>query len=84
MPYVSSFERSAIEKGVQQGVQQGMQTGEATALKRLLKGRFGALQTSVTRAIDSAPLSQIEAWFDRAITAPSLADVFAQTTPPPH
>lgn len=72
---MSSFERSAIEKGVLQGMQQGMQTGEATALKRLLNGRFGALQTSVTSAIDTAALSQIEAWFDRAITATTLSAI---------
>ena len=96
MAYVSSFERSAIEKGMQagmqagvqrgmeQGMQAGLQAGEAAALKRLLSARFGTLQTSVTASIETADLSQIETWFDRAISAPNLADVFAETPVSKH
>jgi len=81
MAYVSSFERFATEAGMQAGMQAGRQegrrAGEVIALQRLLSKRFGATPASQTAAIEAADLSQIEAWFDRAITANSLADVFA-------
>jgi len=86
MAYVSSFERFATEAGMQAGMQAGRQegrqegrrVGEVIALQRLLSKRFGAIPTSHTAAIEVADLSQIEAWFDRAITANSFADVFAE------
>jgi len=77
MAYVSSFERFATEAGMQAGRQEGRRAGEVIALQRLLSKRFGAIPASQTAAIEAADLSQIEAWFDRAITANSLADVFA-------
>jgi len=81
MAYVSDFERHAIEKGLSQGLSQGLQkgqqAGEVTALRRLLTKRFGPLQPGLADTIESASLVQIEAWFDCAITAPSLDAVFA-------
>jgi len=81
MAYVSSFEQIGIEKGIQKGIQkgrqEGRQTGEALSLQRLLTKRFGPLQPSMIATIDGATLSDIEAWFDKAIDAPSLSDVFA-------
>ncbi len=80
MAYVSSFERIAIEKGMQQGLQQG----EALALQKLLTKRFGTVVPAIAVQIEAADLSQIGVWFDRAIDAPSLDAVFADTLPPAH
>ena len=81
MAYVTSVEQIGIEKGMekgrQEGRQEGRQTGEALSLQRLLAKRFGPLQPSMIATIDAASISDIEAWFDKAIDAPSLSDVFA-------
>ena len=55
----------------------GRQEGEALALQRLLSLRFGALPAEVIDQIASAPLEQIEIWFDAAINAQQLTDVFS-------
>ena len=88
MAYVSTGERIGIEKGLQQGIQQGMQQGiqqgEALALKKLLTKRFGAVAPAMAAQIGSADPAQIGLWFDRAIDAPSLASVFADSPPAKH
>jgi predicted transposase YdaD len=84
MRYVSSVEQIGIEKGmqlgrlqgVQQGMQQGMQQGEALALQRLLSKRFGVLPANVAAQIAGASVEDIERWFDLAIEAKRLNDVF--------
>ncbi len=86
MRYVSSVEQIGIEKGiqqgVQQGVQQGIQQGEALALQKLLAKRFGALPADLSARIAAASRPEIENWFDQAIDARQLDDVFGNT--PPH
>ncbi len=87
MRYVSSVERIGIEKGLQQGieqgieqgVQQGLQQGEALALQRLLAKRFGAVPPEIAARIAAASLEEIERWFDQAIEAKRLDDVFGPT-----
>ncbi|MFA5630987.1 MAG: Rpn family recombination-promoting nuclease/putative transposase [Porticoccaceae bacterium] len=69
-------ERRGVNKGRQEGRKEGLQQGEAMALRRLLGKRFGDLPPALTERIDKASLAQIEAWFDRAIDAPSLDAVF--------
>lgn len=76
MRYVSSIERIANENGMQQGVQQG----EALALRRLLAKRFGTVPSEISSRIASASREQIELWFDQAIDAPQLEDVFGPAT----
>ncbi|MBK9442600.1 MAG: hypothetical protein IPN53_15390 [Comamonadaceae bacterium] len=46
-------------------------------MQRLLSRRFGPLSPDLIATIDAAPISDIEVWFDKAIDAPSLSDVFA-------
>ncbi len=84
MAYVSSVERIGIEKGMQAGMQQGMQAGEALALQKLLTKRFGAVVPAIAVQIETADLSQIGVWFDRAIDAPNLDAVFGDTPPSTH
>lgn len=75
MRYVSSVERIGIEKGREQGLQQG----EALALQRLLRKRFGAIPSEISARIAAASLSEIEGWFDQAIEAGRIDDVFGPT-----
>ena len=59
-----------------EGIQQGMQQGEVLALQRLLSKRFGVIPSDITVQIAAASVAQIEVWFDRAIDARQLSDVF--------
>jgi hypothetical protein len=46
------------------------------ALQRLLAKRFGVSPMETVTLISQAPLEDIERWFDRAIDATKLSDVF--------
>ncbi len=88
MEYITSIERvrsarqrqeglqEGLQKGLQEGKQEGLQEGESTMLKRLLTRRFGNLPPSVQVQVSRASSAQIEAWFDRAVDALTLEDVF--------
>ena len=72
MPYITSFERIGIEKGLQQGLQQG----EVIMLKRLLTRWFGPLPTWAEQRLEQASLQELEGWADRVLEAQRLEDVF--------
>ena len=74
--WAHGYKAEGMQQGIQQGMQQGMQQGEALALQRLLSKRFGAIPSDITVQIAAASVAQIEAWFDRAIDARQLSDVF--------
>jgi hypothetical protein len=64
------------QQGLQEGKQQGLQQGEMLALQRLLAKRFGVIPMETVALISQAPLEDIEKWFDCAIDAQQLSDVF--------
>ncbi|MDO9142525.1 MAG: hypothetical protein Q7U38_19570, partial [Methylobacter sp.] len=68
-----------LEKGLAKGLEKGLAKGEMLALQKLLSRRFGVIPAEMTARISSATLADIELWFDRAIDAPTLDDVFSQT-----
>ena len=78
--WAHGYKAEGMQQGIQQGMQQGMQQGEALALQRLLSKRFGAIPSDITVQIAAASVAQIEAWFDRAIDARQLSDVFDEST----
>lgn len=63
-------------QGMQKGEQKGVQKGEALALQRLLTKRFGTITPGITALIAAASVEEIEAWFDQAIDAIHMDDVF--------
>ena len=63
-------------KGELKGELKGKQEGEVLSLQRLLSKRFGAIPANITRLIANAPVEDIERWFDLAIDAQQLADIF--------
>ena len=65
-----------LQQGKQEGLQEGKQQGEMLALQRLLAKRFGVIPMETVGLISQAPLEDIEKWFDRAIDAQKLSDVF--------
>ena len=62
---------------IAEGKQEGLQQGEVLALQRLLAKRFGVIPADTIALIANAPVVDIERWFDRAIDAKQLSDVFA-------
>jgi flagellar biosynthesis/type III secretory pathway protein FliH len=68
--------QQGLQEGKQQGLQEGKQQGEMLALQRLLAKRFGVIPMETVALISQAPLEDIEKWFDRAIDAQQLSDVF--------
>lgn len=61
----------------EQGVEQGIAEGEAQALRRLLVKRFGALPARIQAAVENASIKQLRAWFDLAVEARVLEDLFS-------
>lgn len=92
MEYVSSIERIKLEQasllakqeGLNQGLKEGLKEGpvegsqkaSSAMLLRFLQRRFGELPSLALEQIQTAPLAQIEAWFDRAMDTPTLDMVF--------
>ncbi len=74
--YIAEGELKGKQQGLQEGKQQGLQQGEMLALQRLLAKRFGVIPMEIVALISQAPLEDIERWFDRAIDAQHLSDVF--------
>ena len=72
MPYVTSVERHATERGIQQGIQQG----EEKVLERLLTRRFGPLSEATRQRLRNATLEQLERWTDNILDAATLEKVF--------
>jgi hypothetical protein len=85
MPYVNTWERRGIEKGVilgkqegiEQGVEQGVRQGEALFLKGLLVHRFGSLPEWAERRLAKASREELERWGKRVLEARTLEEVFA-------
>ena len=68
MEYVSSIERVRLA--------QNAQAIAFNLLSRLLTRRFGNLPATILDHIKSATQAQLEAWFDSAIDAKSIDEVF--------
>jgi hypothetical protein len=73
---LEEWAHSYIAEGELKGEIKGLQQGEMLALQRLLAKRFGVIPMETVSLISQAPLEDIERWFDRAIDAKALPDVF--------
>lgn len=74
---IDEWNRKLAEESLQKGRHEGRKEGEAHALLRLLEKKFGALPKGAQRRIAGAELERLLEWFDRAMTAERLEDVFA-------
>jgi len=66
-------------EGMQQGIQEGRRVEAAGMLVTLLRGRFGTLPEHVVVKINQSSSDILETWFQRAIAAQTLVDVFDDT-----
>ncbi|HEX8610992.1 MAG TPA: Rpn family recombination-promoting nuclease/putative transposase [Telluria sp.] len=77
-----SWAEEMQEIGFQKGCAKGVEEGQAIALRRalasLLRGRFGNLPEPVERRIGEATQAQLEQWFERSLTSPSLSVIFGE------
>ncbi len=77
-----AVQRGALKKakadGEAIGEARGRQLEALAMLERVLTRRFGTVPESAQQRMRSAPAQSIEAWFDRAIDAQSLAEVFGE------
>jgi len=74
--WAKEYIAEGVEQGLEKGLKQGIEKGEMLALQKLLAKRFGAIPFDITAQIANASLDQIEHWFDKAIDADTLTDVF--------
>ena len=72
MPYITSIERRATERGLAQGIERG----RLELLRRQLEHRFGPLPTWALDQLGKAPSSQVDAWTFRVLDSAKLEDVF--------
>ena len=76
--WIREGEQKGLLQGLQQGISQGISQGELAVLRRQLTRRFGPLPLWTDAKLGQAGQSQLEAWADRVLDAPTLEDVFAE------
>jgi hypothetical protein len=64
-------------EGLERGLEQGERLAQVRSLRKVLELRFGALNPEIDRRIESADIPALQGWFDRALTARALAEVFS-------
>jgi hypothetical protein len=75
----SGYEKTFVERIHDQGEAKGEVKGKAEALLRLLDKRGLALSDEQRKKVgDCTDTAQLDVWFDRAVTASSAAEVFAE------
>jgi len=74
--WAKEYIAEGVEQGIERGIEKGIEKGEMLALQKLLAKRFGVIPLDITAQIANASLDQIEHWFDQAIDADNLSDVF--------
>jgi len=72
---------SAIATGAEKNIAKGRVEGQSLLLTRLLERRFGAMPQWATEKLSSATESELNAWSDAILTAPTLEAVFNIDTP---
>ena len=78
MMTTSEYEKTFVERIHDQGLAEGEARGKAEAVLRLLDARHLApSQEQRQRVTSCADSVQLDLWFDRAITAGTAAEVFA-------
>jgi hypothetical protein len=78
MMTTSEYEKTFIERIHDEGIAEGEARGEAKALLRLLDARgLAPSQEQRHLVASSSDPAQLDLWFDRAITARTAAEVFA-------
>ena len=67
-----------LHKGRQEGLSQGQVEGERAILLRLLKRRFGEIDSTTRQRLESATTDELEQWGENILDARTLDEVFAR------
>ena len=70
-------ERQWLAQGLEQGLEQGEEKALRHTLSLLLIQRFGELSEETTQRIATADVQQLEQWFQHALRADTLQQVFS-------
>jgi hypothetical protein len=62
-------------------MQQGSQQAAASMLTSLMRARFGALPDAVTLKINESSSEVLAVWFERALNAKTIDDIFSDAAP---
>ncbi len=76
VPGDSGNHGSRVIRPNSEGLERGRRTEAANLLLTLLNARFGQIPEDVAVRVQDSSADVIEMWFQRAISAPSLALVF--------
>jgi len=71
--------QQGLTNGISQGISQGVFQGELAVLRRQLTLRFGPLPIWAEAKLNAAGQSQLEAWADRVLDAPTLEAMFVES-----
>jgi hypothetical protein len=82
--WAEEFEDIGFKKGRAEGKAEGKHIERRDMLDHLLHSRFGELPTPVMQRIKTATQAELRKWFDRGITAPTLAAVFSDDDATTH
>ncbi len=77
MPYLSSIERRALQKGIEQGIEKGRSRGRLQQLRTLLEHRFGPLPEWTVERLGKASPGLLDDWAVKLLDASRVEDVFA-------
>jgi plasmid stabilization system protein ParE len=76
--FVESFVNVGIEKGLEQGIVEGAIRAKAEGILKVLDARLLKPTEDQRGQVNAATdLAQLDRWFDRALTAATVAEVFA-------
>ena len=81
--FIDGWIEEGLEKGRAEGLEKGREEGRLDSARqmtlRLLEERFSVPEDIRKRVEKCTEVAKIDAWFDRAITAKSLDEVFAES-----
>ena len=70
--------QEGMQKGIEKGIEEGRQEGEAALLLRLLKRKFGDVDSKTRKRVHGADAERLLDWGERVLTAERLEDVFGK------
>ncbi len=79
--WAHGYEAQGVQKGVQLGMEQGRRLEAINTLTSLMRARFGALPEAVTLKIEQSPAEVLAVWFERALNAKVIEEVFSDAAP---
>ncbi len=70
------WKQEGIAEGMQKGMQKGMQEGEIGILLRLMRLKFGELDTTTIARVQLAGAEQLRSWSERILSAKTVEEIF--------